>query len=305
MKKLLEQKYPVLFKNLESEQDEEKRLAIYLTFLESSDAPEKSDFLTLLPEKRAALIDSDGKNIKEEVKSLVEGLQEISELIEKKTDRSTVADKMMEVGVAAFGTIASDAFTETLKNHTEITVKVIKTAIEVALEAAENGGEVGLIIAAIIIAFLPLLYFMAKPAYSTVLIINDLNTGQTFDSYYNTHGKTTSYTTSIDATFKKDGKIFSNAGFFTSSKRDAALRGTQSGFTLKSTSSTFSFGAECPLTGKNNCYCEFDKTAKEISNLTDKKNVLDHSSTKNSITISIKGNSTSGGLAWYVGRIYN
>ena len=305
MKSLLEKNHPSLYEKLENEQCNEKKQEAYYEFVQSSNKIEKADFFTLLPDKRAALLDSTGKSIEKELKSLVDGLSDIADMVDKKKSHSEIADKMMDVGVAAFGVLATEAFENTLKDHDKITTEVIKSAIEIALDVAENLGEIGEIIAAIILVIIPIIYFMLKPAFTTVLIINDSNEDYKFGKHFNTHGKTTSYTTSITSKFEKDGQTFSNAGFFTSSKKDGALYGTQSGFTLLTGQETLAFGAECPLNGSNNCYCEFDKSAEQISKLTEKKKDLYHEVSKGGLGLNIRGNSKSGGLAWFIGRIYN
>lgn len=306
----LEKHCPKLLEEIKDIKNDDEFITIYNNYIEENlltkSSIEVSDCITLLPEKRSELIHASGDNIKKYVKKLIDDLQDISDLIDKKKSKQEITDKMYDSGIAAIGTTASKTFTNLLKDHDKLTQKVIKDCIKLAYDLADEGGEIGAIIAAIIIVILPIIYFMVKPAFTTVLLINDLNKSLTFKDHYNTHGKTTSYAKSIDAKYFQDNKTFSSAGFYTSSKKDGALYGTQSGFTLKSgDNEIYSFGAECPLNGKNNCYCEFGASAKSISELTDKKNVLSHHEEKNDKDITIKGNSTSGGLAWYVANISN
>ncbi len=84
--------------------------------------------------------------------------------------------------------------------------------------------------------------------------------------------------------------------------------GTQFGFSLKTSDGVnFAFAAENPLTGVsvlNNCYCDFDISAKKASQLTNSENTNVQTATKNDITISIKLSKKHGSTSYYVARVY-
>lgn len=99
------------------------------------------------------------------------------------------------------------------------------------------------------------------------------------------------------------------AGFIATEKREKALVGAQYGFTMRygSTDTNFSFGVESLLTSMmtdNNCYCAIDESAKTVAEKTANKNKQFREAEKEGIKSSIRCNSGSGSIAYYVARAY-
>jgi len=164
----------------------------------------------------------------------------------------------------------------------------------------------GLVIVSILI---PIIYFMLKPANCIVLLINELDAPITFLEEYNVHGKPSLKTLSLKAKVYVPPvkKSYYVAGFFATEKRDGASYGTQYGFVMKYKDTKLAFGVESPLTSMyvdNNCYCAIGEDAGSAANNTDDHNNQSYTAYKDGINLSIKANSGSGSIAYYVARAY-
>lgn len=191
----------------------------------------------------------------------------------------------------------------------KLIVGAVETAAAYAGVTAATVALVCAIAIVVIIAILiPIIYFMQKPANCIVLLINELDDKIIFKNDYNIHGKPTLNTTPIPKAVVIPGvTTVATAGFIATEKRENALFGTQYGFTFTYKETELTFGVECPLTSlyaDNNCYCGIGISAKKAANTTNYKNVQSWEDSNDEIKISIKCNSKSGSIAYYVARAY-
>lgn len=283
----------------------------------------------------------------DKVKTIVQALYQVMELLKGKEDASTtyvsaclVANNLIALGETGISA-ARKTILEYSAKHTDSTPKLDKElqdvlqeltkeaqqtvlcAAPVALPAAfaatsSTGPGVVIAVISIILAVLAsILLFMAKGAAAILLVVNDItNTlppgagtdsyGLYFDSSKNIHGKQTGYTSpGLKPAVIANGDRFLSTGFYTTEKKTAALYGTKYGvrFNIPSTNIYVAFGAECPLTGNNKCFCGFGKTAEEAAaGVTANLSAEDSSG---NYKAKIVMNSKSGSTAYYIARVYN
>jgi hypothetical protein len=178
--------------------------------------------------------------------------------------------------------------------------------------------------AAVILALIliPLVYFMVKPATCIIFLINELplpDEEEDQEKYnklfwegdYNVHGKPTLLTREIPGALRTPSqRKYPFGGLYATAKHDDALFGTQFGFVMKYRGAEndpfvrLTFATECPLTGVNNCYCAFDESAESAARETARRKEQFFEARKDGLTLSIRCNSSSGPVAWYVARLY-
>ena len=268
-----------------------------------TDNADKTCCIPLTHEQYHHLIDATGDDIKNQLHVLLDGLERLKGM--ENDDAGLVTAQLLLSGALGVGLLST----------TTVVSKLVAGAVEgVAAFAGVTTATVGAIcaiVALVIVAVLiPIIYFMMKPANCIVLLINESDQDLVFLSDYNVHGKPMLMTSPIPKGIVIPGVgTYPVAGFIATEKRQDALFGTQYGFTMGyGTSSTkLSFGVECPLTSiytDNNCYCSFDETAQQVAEKTTSQNKQSCTAEKNGLKLSIKCNSGSGSIAYYIARVY-
>lgn len=260
--------------------------------------------IPLSNEQYLKIINASGDEIKNQLHVLLDGLERLKGM--EKDEAGLVTAQILLSGALGVGLLSTST----------VVAKLLTGAAEaIAAFAGVTVATVGVvcaIVALVVVAVLiPIIYFMMKPANCIVLLINETQQDLLFDSDYNVHGKPMLMTTPIQKGVEIPGVgKYPVAGFIATEKRDKALYGTQYGFTMDygSTGTKLSFGVECPLTSiysDNNCYCAIDESAKDVAEKTSDSNKQSYEAEKNGVKLSIKCNSGSGSIAYFVARVYN
>lgn len=247
------------------------------------------------------LINATGDSIQKHLHVILDGTSRLKGM--EKDDPATVTAQMIISGVVALGGIAYKAA------GSELVAGAAEVAAAFAGVEVEAVPVVCALAAIVIVAILiPIIYFMEKPANCIILLINELDDELAFKSDSNVHGKPMLMTSPLPkAVIIPDVRTVATAGFIATEKREDALVGTQYGFTFSYKDTDLTFGVECPLTGiyvDNNCYCGIGISAHDAAEKTDSVNKQSYSASKDGITLSIKCNSGSGSIAYYVARAY-
>jgi len=242
-----------------------------------------------------------GNDIKNRIHVLLDGLERLKNM--EDDEAGLVTAQIILSGALGIGKIATSTVAQNLA------ARVVQNAAAFAgVRAATVKLVCTIAIVVIVLVIIPIIYYMHKPANCIVLLINELDKEIEFDSEHNVHGKPTLMTSPIpEATVIPGDKTFATAGLIATEKRSNALVGTQYGFLMKYGDIKLGFAVECPLTSlyeDNNCYTSFDMTAKQIAEKTASENKQFHTVTKNGITLSIRVNSGSGSIAYFVARAY-
>ncbi|MGN4128153.1 hypothetical protein ACMGD3_24570 [Lysinibacillus sphaericus] len=266
-------------------------------------ASDQTAAIPLKKETYEILINATGDDIKRQLHVIIDGLERLKGM--EKDDAGLVTAQILLSGVLGIGSLAIS----------EVVIKLAAGAAEaVAALAGVTTATVGVVVAiaalVIVAIIIPIIYFMTKPANAIVLLINELDKPLVFVDDHNIHGKPMLMTTPIPEGIEIPGVAkYPVAGLIAAEKRDKALVGTQYGFTMQygSTGTKFSFGVECPLTSlstDNNCYCAIDESAKTVAERTSDKNKQFWEAEKDGVKLSIRCNSGSGSIAYYVARAY-
>jgi len=292
---------------------------------------EEKTQLVLTNEQYQEAINAGGDDIKQVYLKLIEEIEIVGKMINNKVDNKKIAMQMVLGGFMAAGDEPCIKVIEEIrkrcKTSTEPSEKneddpdgVPQAAVAVVLTGSLSGPQALIFITVVLIiiaVIIPMVYFMSKEARCFVLVINELINDDKkpyniiFDSEHNVSGKPSYITKRIDQgiNWEPEGGLYPCAGFFSSSKKDAAFYGTQYGFKLKieNTYENIAFGVECPLTAlytDNNCYCGFSRTAKDAAENSGKENKQSWEAERNGFKASIKCHSKSGSYAFYIARIY-
>lgn len=301
-KAILASAFPKHAAQFEKAQTYEERFAIYEDLLAFSkkqyfdltgEDPQGSATYVLSPAQYQRLTQATGDQIAVQIQTIVNTLS----LVKDMTDKDQIAAQMFDAGVFVFSAAAVVAF------NAGVTVGMsILDAAAGAIATVGVAPVVALVVAVIVAVFVPFLYFMTKPAYTFVMLINQTDKALTWGGDYEVSGKLTNFVDSIPAPSVFPDQTLYTAGFIAGSKRDNALVGCQMGFVYKYDDQTkFAYGVESPLTSMyvdNNCYCDFNVTAEQIANTTDSKNVLTSTATLNKFSSKISCASGSGDGAW-------
>ena len=215
---------------------------------------DKTVAVTLTEEAYHKLANARGGEIQSELVAMFDGVQRLKDMGSQ--DAEVITYAMMNAGLAALGiSMATALITELLSGLG------LATAIFTALSVA-SFSVVGTVVDIIVLAVIPIIYFMTKPAACIFAVINELQTDLVIQDEAIVHGKVNVRTESIPGSLKLTQFICS-AGIWSTQKRDAALIGTQYGMRLaqkkgiqgvEPDGTTFSIGVECPLaSGSNSC----------------------------------------------------
>lgn len=267
------------------------------------DHTDQTASLALTNKQYNNLIEATGDDIENQLHVIVDGLTRLKGM--QNDEAAVVTAQILGSGVLAIGGIAWAAANSSLAAGA-----VEATAALAGVTAVTVVGAIAIVTLVIILILIPIIYFMQKPANCIVLLINELDEELTWSGDYNAHGKPQLLTTPIPKAvfFPSINESIVNAGFIATEKKEDALIGTQYGFTMQYKDIDLSFGVECPLTGiysDNNCYCGIGISAEKAAEETDNKNVQYYTDTQNDVTISIRCNSGSGSIAYYVARAYS
>lgn len=277
-----------------------------LTSAKSNNDVDQTIPVSLAPKQYEKLINARGNEIHTQIQLILDGLDRVSKMGETASPEAVTA-QIIGFGSLAIGAVAGAVTFSTLAGATIVTEGVTISASLAGVVAAGVGAVVAGAALVLGLVLIPFIYFMVKPAICITFLINELDKDLEFIEDYNVHGKPTLLTQEIGKALKfPDGDIYTNGGLYSTSKRDAALFGAQYGFSVRyDENTTIAFGSECPLNGNNNCYCEVNASAKKAAEQTTKKDKLYFEDEKNGIKASIRCNSDSGSVAWYIARVYN
>jgi hypothetical protein len=255
--------------------------------------------IALTPGQFASLTNATGDSIEVQLTALLKTAQ----IITPDYSDEQAAAQFILGGITAITGISFDAFGDDIKKGADMATSVISGIAEVGVP-----GIVAAVALSIVALIIPILYLMFKPASCLVALINETANTLKWVDDYNYHGKPVIRTDEIPAAVSFGENVYVACGIIQSDKRDGALVGTQYGFTYSGNHGDASFGVECPLTSifvDNNCYCAIDSTAQAAAKKTDELNALSHSTSKAdpNLNLSIKCNSPSGYVAYYVARV--
>jgi hypothetical protein len=269
--------------------------------VEALEASDQTAPIILTEQQYSFLVNATGDTIMNQLHVLLDGTARLKSM--EQDDAAAVTAQLIISGVLSLGGIAIAASRSAL-----IVGAVEAAAAYMGVQVATVGLVCGIAAIVIVAILIPIIYFMKKPANCIVLVINELDQDLTFKGDYNVHGKPMLMTSPIPkAVVIPDVKTFRTAGFIATEKRENALVGTQYGFTMAYGNKDLSWGVECPLSSiyvDNNCYCGIGISAQTAAETTNSKNVQSWAETKDGITLSIKCNSGSGSIAYFIARAY-
>lgn len=269
---------------------------------EELDYTDKTACVVLKPDQYQNLINASGDAIEQNLHVILDSLSRLKGM--DNDDEYTVAAQIAAGGIGALGLAAGAAYKANI-----IEGALEDIAIVAGVETATVAVVCGIATIAIVAIIIPIIYYMEKPAACITLLINELDTSVNFKEQHNDHGKPQLITDPIKEAFLiGTPHQRSYGGFIVTTKRDNALIGTQYGFvyTIGDGGTDIAYGTECPLTGiyvDNNCYCAFGISAKDAADKTDSENKQEYSAENDETTLSIKCNSGSGSIAYYVARV--
>ena len=247
-----------------------------------------------------ALINASGEDIKREILSIMHKLETLK-LYDK--DAEVLAAQMYAALIAAITVFQIPIISAFLLDGMAEDVAMLESVIACGL-----GPIIAAAVVIVTLILIPIIYLMQKPAIGVVLLINELQEDVLYKGSHFAHGDVALITKKIPKRIQFAKKDYVSAGFYTGSKLEWALIGAQGAFTVEGEKKTkFTFGFDCPLTSisvDNNCYCAIDETAEKVAEVTDEKNVQEWRDEKNGYGISMKCNSKSGSVAYYITRIY-
>lgn len=265
---------------------------------------QESDQTAAIPlsqETYETLIAATGDTIKNQLHVIIDGLQRLQNM--EDDDPGIVTAQILVAGALGIGALSTSSIIASL-----VSGAIEATAAYAGVTAATVSVVCAIAVLVIVVILIPIIYFMEKPANCIVLLINELDKPLVFQEQYNVHGKPTLLTTPIPngVVIPKVG-TYPVAGLIASQKDDEALVGAQYGFTMKYEDVTLAYGMECPLTGiyvDNNCYCAFGQSAQTAAENTDSENKQFYEATQDNLKLSIRCNSGSGSIAYYIARAY-
>lgn len=263
--------------------------------------------VTLLGEMYRKMIHAKG----EDIKSYIEmNLSAINSITEKDNDALETSFKIIGGFSASFGVKCGIELLKVMARASwrfSFTVTAVST-VGVAVVAAACAFIV-------LSIFVPILYFMFKPAQSILYLINDVPKTIEMVDHYETHGKINTTTKMIQGNALLDDptdpdKSIRFAGIFGAEKRDNALVGSECAFTFAYTDPetkeafTFGVGIGCPLTEKNRLNCAFNQSAETIAKGMSTDFGLYREVAHGKYRLSISLNSQHNSPAFFIARIY-
>lgn len=257
--------------------------------------------VTLTSKAYKRLINARGNEIEIQLHVILDGLHRIKGM--SKNNAAEITAELVVTGLISLGALAYKAASR------ELIVGAVEAAAAYAGVEFATAAVVCAIAAVVVIAIVvPILYFFFKPASCIVFLINELDDDLTFKKDHLVHGKTTLRTTPIPpAVVIPKVETFATGGFINALKNEGAYIGPQYGFTFSYKDKDLTFGVENPLTNiyqDNNCFCGIGISAEDAAAKTKSKNVQYCENSKDGITLSIRCNSGSGAIAYYVARAY-
>ena len=265
-----------------------------------------SDYTAPFPLKKETyeiLVNATGDTIKKQLHVIIDGLERLKGM--ENDEAGLVTAQMLLSGVLGIGLLSTSTVVA------KLAVGAVEAVAALAGVTAATVGIVVAVVALVIVSILiPIICFMEKPANAIVLLINELDKPLVFEQDHNVRGVPALMTETIPEGIEIPGIAkYPVGGLIASQKADKSLYGTQYGFTMRygSTDTKLSFGVECPLTSlyhDNNCYCAIGESAKKAAETTTKKNKQFWETEKDGIKLSIRCNSGSGSIAYYVARAY-
>jgi hypothetical protein len=247
----------------------------------------------------------------EDIKSYIEmNLSAINSINEKDNDALQTSFKIVGGFSAAFG-MRCGAQLLIAMGRAAWTFSATVTAVSTVTVAVVAAACMFIVLS----IFVPILYFVFKPAQSILYLINDVpKTIEMIDSYA-VHGKINTTTKMIQGNALLDDKVNPEksirfAGIFGAEKHPGALIGTECGFTFRyndqdsKTTFTFGVGIGCPLMEKNRLFCAFNQSAQTIAESMSTSYGLHHEAAFGDYRLSISLNSESNSPAFFIARIY-
>lgn len=323
LKSKFRQSFPDYAKQLENAKSQEEIDMLHKRFIEESKlnlqkALEKAGIsiqeqdytapATLTPDDYNTLINARGDQIVNALITLIDGVERLKKIHED----GPFTAQMMTAGAISIGFVSWRIASDKLSQN---------AGMSAAALAGVRGATVAVISALVTVSIIgiviPIIYFMTKPAACIILLINelsgDLRGALEFKEQYNVHGEPQLVTTPIPAPKKIEDTLYATSGFIATKKIEKALVGTQFGFVMtykhpQKGSMDLAFGTENPLTSlsvDNNCYCAINESAQTAAEKTSSENKqYSESKVVNGIKLSIRCNSGSGSIAYYVARVY-
>ena len=260
--------------------------------------------ISLDPEELEKLINARGDEIEKQVQYLLDGLERLSGMADDNPEKVTA--QLLGFGALAVSLTSGLVAFGVLNGAAIVTEGVVISASLAGVVAVGVAAVVACAAIAIALILIPFVYFMAKPAVCIMFLINELDQNLVFKGDYNRHGKTTLITEEIGKSLHMpSGNVYANGGLFSTSKCSSALIGTSYGMTMGYGDVDLNIGMGCPLaSGKNNCYVMIDESSEDVAAKSDKKQLQFHETSKDGVNLSIRCNSGSGSIAWYVARAW-
>lgn len=265
---------------------------------EELDESEQSPAIALNENTYNNLINARGDDIEAQLHVILDGIQRLKGM--DQDNAYQVAAQVLAVGALAIGSAAVAASQSAL-------VGGATTAAAVYFGVSTVTVEVVCALAAVLVLLIvvPIIYYMKKPALCVVLLLNEMDHNLAWKGDANVHGKPTIHVLTLDAATIFPGNTVVKAGFIATQKRDNAIQGTQYGFTYTLDGTDVSFGVECPLIfGDNKAYCEIGGNAQQAAEQVDSLGTLFYEAQKGALDTSIRCNSGSGSIAYYVARVF-
>lgn len=273
-----------------------------LTMLKNTD---ETVAIAITEELYQTLYNARGSQIQTELVKLFDTIQRLKDMGSQ--DEEVLTCAMINGGIAALGiSMVTDLILNILAGL-GLAEAIFTTLTTLGMSI------VGIAVDIIVLAIIPIFYFMAKPAACMFIIINELDTDLVIDSEDVIHGKVNVKTTKIPGAMKIS-HIIRSGGIWSTQKKDCALYGSQYAVVLKQEksisgsepdSTKFAIGVECPLAdGKNSCAVGINKTVAQIGKAVNAKRLQEVSDDNGIYKMEMHCHSASGSLAYYVCRIY-
>lgn len=266
---------------------------------------DKTVAVALTETQYETLVNARNGQIQSELVAMFDAVERLKDMGSQ--DEEVMSYAMMNAGLAALGiSMVTALITEILSGMG------LATAVFTALSVASM-SVVGIAVDLVVLAVIPIIYFMTKPAACIFMVINELQTDLVIQDEDVVHGKVNVKTERIPGSIKLKS-VMRSGGIWSTQKRDAALIGTQYGVRLaqkkgqlgeEPDDTTFAIGVECPLAdGHNSCAVAINQSARDIARAVDAHRRQDVSCDDGKYGMEMHCNSGSGSLAYYVCRIF-
>jgi len=244
------------------------------------------------------LINARGDDIEAQLHVVLDGLQRLKGM--DQDDAYLVAAQVLMMGALAIGSGAVAATQSALLGG-----YTVAAAVYFGVQTATVEIVCALAALLVLLIVVPIIYYMKKPALCLVLVINEMDNQIDWVEDYNVHGKPTLHFPSLPGGTIIPGYTVVKAGFVATQKKDNALQGTQYGFTYQLGGTNLVYGVTCPLViGDNAGYCQIGGDAQQVAEQVDSQGSLYSEAKRGPLTTSIRCNSGSGSVAYYVARAF-